>query len=171
MAFSIAALGQLFGVATAANRGARATTFTTVLAYQKMEQLRALSYGFDSAGLPVTDTATDTSVATPTPAGGTGLTPSLSQTLSANTLGYVDYLDIAGKSLCAAAGACGTTPPTGTVYIRRWSIEALPTNPNNTVVLQVLVTKRRNRGTADNGNVSRMPEEARMVSIKTRKAS
>lgn len=171
LAVALVSLAQLFGVATASNRSARTTTFATVLAYQKMEQLRGLTYGFDSLGLPITDIATDTSV-TPSPAaGGTGLTPSPGGALGSNTTGYVDYLDQFGTSLCAAAGSCGATPPTGTAYIRRWSVEPLPTNPNNTLVLQVLVTQRRNRGTADAGSVRRAPDEARIVSIKTRKAS
>ena len=48
--------------------------------------------------------------------------------------------------------------------------QPLPTNPNNTLVIQVLVTRNFNRGAADNGAVSRLPEEARLVTVKTRKA-
>ena len=55
------------------------------------------------------------------------------------------------------------------MYIRRWSVEPLPTNPNNTLILQVLVFLNRDRGDADAGNVARLPEEARLVSVKTRK--
>ena len=54
-------------------------------------------------------------------------------------------------------------------FIRRWSVEPLPTNPNNTLILQVLVTRNRNRGDADAGNVARQNEEARLMSVKTRK--
>ena len=50
-------------------------------------------------------------------------------------------------------------------------IEPLPTNPNNTIVLQVLVTRHRNRGTADSGSVIRLPDEARIITAKTRKAT
>jgi hypothetical protein len=63
----------------------------------------------------------------------------------------------------------GGSPPQGTMYIRRWSVEPLPTNPNNTLILQVLVFLNRDRGDADAGNVARLPEEARLVSVKTRK--
>ena len=66
-----------------------------------------------------------------------GLPPSPGGTLATNTDGYVDYLDING---CVLGG--GATPPAGTVFIRRWSVEPLPTNPNNTLILQVLVTRR-----------------------------
>jgi hypothetical protein len=59
--------------------------------------------------------------------------------------------------------------PNRTIYTRRWSVEPLPTNPNNTLILQVLVTRRTDRGDANQGNVMRMNEEARVMSIKTRK--
>jgi hypothetical protein len=49
-------------------------------------------------------------------------------------------------------------------------VEPLPTNPNNTLIIQVLVTRRRDRGTADIGSVARAPEEARLITVKTRKA-
>jgi hypothetical protein len=34
----------------------------------------------------------------------------------------------------------------------------------------VLVTRRTNRGDADSGNVARLPEETRLMSVKTRKS-
>jgi hypothetical protein len=64
--------------------------------------------------------------------------------------------------------------PPNTVYVRRWSVEPLPTNPNNTLILQVMVTRWRARGTADtdqSGGGKRLPDEARVISVKTRKAS
>ena len=64
----------------------------------------------------------------------------------------------------------GDNPPDNTIYIRRWSITPLPTNPNNTLVIQVLVTRHRTRGTADQGAVGRLPDEARMITVRTRKA-
>jgi hypothetical protein len=84
-----------------------------------------------------------------------------------NMDGYCDYLDKNGNSLGG-----GPLVPNGTVYIRRWSVEPLPTNPNNTLVLQVLVTRSRNRGSADTAlGVNRLPDEARLISVKTRKAT
>ena len=167
MAASIAGLGQLFAVSVLSNRTARNTTFASVLATQKMEQLRGLTYGFDTLGLPLTDTSTNLAVNPLSPTGGTGLSPSPTGALRANTDGYVDYLDVYGKTV----GTGGTTIPNGTTYIRRWTIEPLPTNPNNTVVLQVLVTRATNRGTADAGKVDRLPDEARIITVKTRKAT
>jgi len=135
-----------------------------MLAEQKIEQLRALQYTFDRAGLPVQDTLTDLAVYPPAAAGGKGLSPDTENTLQANTNGYVDYLDPWGRTLGG-----GTVIPDGTAFIRRWSVEPLPTNPNNTLILQVLVTKRTNRGAADAGNIARLPEETRIMSVKTRK--
>jgi len=165
LAVALAALAQLFVASVKNNSVARNGTYTAILASQKMEQLRALTWGFDTLGLPTSDTTTDTSVSPEAAAGGTGLAPSPSNTLQTNTDGYVDYLDAYGNSLGG-----GATVPDGTAYIRRWFIEPLPTNPNNTLVLQVLVTRSRNRGTGDAGSVARAPEEARLITVKTRKA-
>jgi type II secretory pathway pseudopilin PulG len=164
---AVVALAQLFVVSTRANTSARATTFAAIFAQQKMEQLRGLTWGFDALGLPLTDTSSNTTAAAQTATGGLGLTPSPTNTLKANFDGYCDYLDRNGASLGG-----GTAVPAGAIYIRRWSIEPLPTNPNNTLVLQVLVTPNRERGSAElTTNVGRLPDEARIVSVKTRKAS
>jgi hypothetical protein len=64
----------------------------------------------------------------------------------------------------------GAQAPGNAVYTRRWSIEPLPTNPNNTLIIQVLVTPIRVRGAADANNVGRLAGEARVMTIKTRKA-
>ena len=93
------------------------------------------------------------------------LTPSPAGALGRNTSGYVDYLDAYGRSLGG-----GGSPPAGTVYVRRWSIEPLPANPDNTLVLQVLVTDVPVGAAAARGSIGRMPHEARLVSVR-RKAS
>jgi type II secretory pathway pseudopilin PulG len=171
---ALVALAQLFALSTQANRGGRYSTSTAILAEQKMEQLRGLAWGFDMLGLPLSDLTTNVAAFEATgqcaaAAGGAavGLSPSPAGTLATSTDGYVDYVDMNG---CGLGG--GTTPPAGTIYIRRWSIEPLPTNPNNTVILQVLVTRRADRGTqASQGSVMRLPEEARLISVKTRKTT
>jgi hypothetical protein len=165
LATALVSLAALFGIATKSNLGSKQTTYAGVLGEQKMEELRSLAYGFDAQGLPVTDGTTDTAVSPETQIGGTGMTPSPPTALQENTPGYVDYVDQYGNKLGG-----GATPPTDAVYTRRWSIEPLPTNPNNTVIIQVLVTPNRHRGSADNGNVGRLPDEARFVTVKTRKA-
>ena len=67
-------------------------------------------------------------------------------------------------------GTGDVVPPDTAIYTRRWSITPLPTNPNNTLIIQVLVTRNKARGDADLGAVTRLPEEARMIAVKTRKA-
>jgi prepilin-type N-terminal cleavage/methylation domain-containing protein len=88
------------------------------------------------------------------------LVPSGGNTLQVNTDGYMDYTDSSGAIL----GTDVTTIPDGTAYIRRWSIE--PVQGTTAVVIQVLVTRRRNRGAADSGAVARAPEEARLVTVR-----
>jgi prepilin-type N-terminal cleavage/methylation domain-containing protein len=95
----------------------------------------------------------------------TGLSPSPADSLKRNTSGYCDFVDRSGRQL-----GSGPSPPGGTVYIRRWSAEPLPADPANTLVLQVLVTARTNRGVDDTAGVRRLPDEARLISLKTRKA-
>jgi hypothetical protein len=164
---ALAALAQLFVMSTKANTNARTTTYASVLAQQKLEQLRGLTFGFDTLGLPITDTTTDITTVPEKNGSGKGLSPSPPGSLGSNFDGYCDFLDAAGNSLGG-----GATPPATTVYIRRWSVEPLPTNPNNTIVLQVLVTKLRNRGTADTTtDVKRLADEARIITVKTRKAT
>jgi hypothetical protein len=161
-------VAQLFAVSTKANYVARGQTSTTAMAEQKLEQLRALTWGFDTdgQGLPVSDTTTNLAVDPPA-ATGAGLNPSPSSSLEQNTPGYVDFLDAHGVHV-----GTGVTPPGSAVFIRRWAIRPLPTNPNNTLVLQVLVTPVSNEGSrvAGPGNRRRMPGDALLLSVKTRKA-
>jgi len=152
---ALTALAQLLAVSTRANSSAKTTTYAALLAQQKMEQLRSLAW------------TTDITVAPESAAGGTGLSPSPPDALRRNTTGFVDYLDRSGTVL-----GTGTTPPVGTVYIRRWSVAPLPTDPANTVVLQVRVTRNRNQGMADAATGgSWLPDEVRLLSVKTRKVA
>jgi len=165
LAGALVTLAQMFAMSTKSNLGSRNSTYAAVLAQQKIEELRSLSWGFDSQGLPISDFTTDTTVTPEQPIGGTGLSPSSDTSLGQNTTGYVDYIDAWGNKL-----GTGLQPPDDAIYIRRWSISPLPTNPNNTLVIQVLVTRTKNRGDADKGAVKRLPEEARMITVKTRKS-
>ena len=159
----------LFGVALKATHAARNQTSTSVLAEQKMEQLRSLTWGFDTSGqnLPVTDTTTDLSQPVPTGMG-QGLNPSPINSLNSNTAGYVDYLDKRGQWV-----GTGAVIPAAAVYVRRWNIQPLPTNPNNTLVLQVLVTTAMREHSLGPGAVvprPRYPDDALIATVKTRKA-
>jgi hypothetical protein len=66
----------------------------------------------------------------------------------------------------------GTAVPAGASYIRRWSIQPLPTNPNNTLIFQVLVTPAANEAARvpGPGSRKRMAGDAFLVGLRTRKA-
>ena len=157
----------MFGTAIRATQAARSQTSTATLAEQKLEQLRSLTWGFDTSGqnLPVTDTTTNLSLDHPT-SDGHGLDPSPADSLSTNTAGYVDYLDRHGAWV-----GTGTTPPPTAMYIRRWNIQPLPTNPNSTLILQVLVTPViREANVSGVVNRVRYANDALVATVKTRKA-
>jgi hypothetical protein len=164
LATSLVAVAQLFAMATKANVNARTSTFATVLAQQKMEQLRGLAWGSDGSNNPVSDHQTNLAVTPPASTGGPGLSPSPASALIRSTTGYVDYLDPAGTWVGTAA-----TPVPGTLYVRRWSVTPLTEDPANTLVFQVVVARIWNRGAADAGGGARLPGEVRIVSIKTRR--
>lgn len=165
LAGGVLATAQMFILATKGNVNARQSTYTATLAQEKMEQLRSLTWGFDNVGLPIQDYSTNTAVDPPLN-DGTGLTPSPDDALSANVPGYVDFIGRDGNTLGG-----GPEVPDGTIYVRRWSVEPLPTNPNNTLILQVLVFPYGARETDGEGVVlDRERDEARLVSVKTRKS-
>ena len=162
-------VAQLFATSTRANLISRGSTSTTALAEQKMEQLRSLTWGFDGSGqgLPVSDTTSNVAV-NPPAQNGMGLNPSPSDSLERNVPGYVDYLDAGGNWV-----ATGSDVPPAAVYIRRWSIQPVPTNPNNTLVLQVLVTPVSNEQARVESlfTRTRMSGDALITTVKTRKSS
>jgi hypothetical protein len=133
---------------------------SAALALQKVEQLRALSWTFDAAGTPISDTTTDTTTTPERPTGGTGLMASPPGALDDNVSGYCDFLDAAGASL-----GSGSSLPSGAVFVRRWSIDRLPTG--DALVIQVSVTPVVGSRHHVPG---RATEEARLVDIKTRKS-
>ncbi len=162
-------VAQMFIFATDKTRAGKVETSAAVLAEQKMEQLRGLTWGFDltGQGLPTSDTSTNLAV-DPPDASGTGLNPSPAGVMESNTAGYVDFLDQFGRYL-----GTGGAAPANAAYVRRWSIEPLPTNPNNTLVLQVFVTtpgRDAQRGATSNKRW-KLPGDAWLVTVKTRKAS
>jgi type II secretory pathway pseudopilin PulG len=165
LATAVVSVAQLFVLATRANLSAQRQTYASTLAQEKMEQLRGLAWGFDDVGLPISDYSTDLAVDPPDPDDGVGLSPSPANALAANVGGYVDYLDRYGQSLGG-----GETVPVNAVYVRRWSVEPLPTNPNNTLILQVLAFNVGDRPDTDGPVLDHGRDEGRLVSVKTRKA-
>jgi prepilin-type N-terminal cleavage/methylation domain-containing protein len=159
----LVSVAQLFAASTDANRAARRMSLATIVAQQKIEQLRGLTWGFDALGLPMSDYTSNLTVTPAAPTGGTGLGLSTVATLDADTPGFVDYLGPRGEYL-----GTGAAPPVGTIYVRRWAIDALPTNPNNTLVFQVRVLRVPPSG----ATATAAPrEDVRLCSVKTRKAT
>jgi prepilin-type N-terminal cleavage/methylation domain-containing protein len=165
LATAVVSLAELFAIATRSNLASRGTTYASILAAQKLEELRALTWGFDRDGLPLTDSTANTAASPETADGGTGLQASPEEALRANLDGWVDYVDRFGTKIGG-----GASPPPDARFIRRWSVAPLPADPANIVVIQVLVTDNRNRGDADRRPGVRLPEEARLVTVKARTA-
>lgn len=159
---------QVVTMAMRATLAARLRTAATVIAAQKMEQIRSLTWRWEAVGSPpawqaVSDTSTDLS-ADPPRDGGVGLSPSPAGTLEANVPPYVDYLDGSGRWV-----GSGSSPPSDAAYTRRWSIRPLESDPDNTVVLQVLVTTSRQTANSPR-TVGARADEALLVCVKTRRA-
>ena len=126
-ATAIASLAHLCAVSTRANLDAGDTTWATVLAAQKMEELRAEPFPE-----PFTDQ-------------------------------FVDYLDAGGNRL-DDPGA------TRRAYTRHWWIEPLPSAPDNTIAITVVVSRYRG-GDGDTRNAAAgLRDAARLVTLRTRKA-
>jgi prepilin-type N-terminal cleavage/methylation domain-containing protein len=138
IAVTLTALAQLFVIASQANADARRSSFASILATQKIEELRSL---------------------------GADLTQQGDVSLSSDIAGACDFVDEYGRSL-----GTGTSPVPGTVYIRRWSVEPIPSDPE-TFVLQVAAFPRSWKGGADPaGRDARTYGGAQIVTIKTRRA-
>ncbi len=163
LALAATGVAQMFGVAIAATEGARVQSSTTMLASQKLEQLRALTWAVDAGGLPLGDGTTNLAVE-PHTTGGPGLSISPSNVLDVSTAGYVDYLSFRGEWV-----GTGATPPATARYIRRWSVRPLPEDPGNTLILQVLVTTV-GRDRQAHGPRRRLAGDALVTTIVSRKA-
>jgi len=163
LAVALSVVAQLFVVSLSAQDSARVQSITTVLASQKLEQLRGLMWTVDGSAVPVSDRSTDLSLDPPT-AGGSGLSGSPLNALDVNTPKYVDYLDAHGAWV-----GTGPSPPRAARYIRRWCIQPLPADPQDAVILQVLVTTVTTERHARTPR-TRLPTDALVVSIRTRKA-
>jgi type II secretory pathway pseudopilin PulG len=167
LSLAAAGLAHLVSIAITANLTARRQTAAAILAAQKMEQLRALAWTWedprDGPAAPVSDRTTDLTI-DPASAGGRGLGRAPSGTLDANTAGFVDYLDEAGMSV-----GTGPSPPEGTVYVRRWSVEPLASDPDHTLVLHVVTTTLEREARRAAGLPGRLPGDAWLVSIRSRR--
>ena len=164
-----AGVGHLIGVATMRGRDARLQTCTALLAAARMEQLRALAWGyepgFETGKVPRSDTATDLSTSLPTQ-NGPGLAPSPPDTLSTNVPPYVDYLGARGQWVGA-----GPSPPPAAVFIRRWAVRPLPDDPARTLILSVLVTTVAQEAARAAPWSARSQDETLLVAVRTREGT
>ena len=110
---ALLSLAQLLSLATSANAAAGRATFSAVLAADKLEEFRTLTW----------------------------------ESVRGQAGQSIDYLDRSGRPVPGAAAA---------TYGRRWLIDPLPADPDNSLVIQVIVSGRR--------------DEARIAAVRTRKA-
>ena len=164
-----AGVGHLIGVATTRGRDARLQTCTALLAAARMEQLRALVWGYEpgfrAGKVPRSDAATDLSTALPAQ-GGPGLAPSPPGTLSANVPPYVDYLGERGQWV-----GSGPSPPPQAVFIRRWAVRPLADDPVRTLILSVLVTTVAQEAARAAPWSARSQDETLLVTVRTREGA
>ena len=125
---------------------ARVRTLAAILAGQKMEQLRSLSWAHAPGGVLLADFTTNLA-AEPPSAGGPGLSPAPPGALDADVPMYVDYANASGARAPAPASAA---------FVRRWSVTPLASDPQNLLLLEVRVL------TVGSG-------DARLASIKARR--
>jgi prepilin-type N-terminal cleavage/methylation domain-containing protein len=141
------AVAQLLAVAGRAADQSRATSVAATLAAQKIEELRALAWGYDVDGSPLDEL---------------GLSPPGS--LTADAAGFVDYLDDSGASV-----GSGPPPPAQAAFARRWSVEAdAAVAPEAVLMLRVAVFRRR-LSSAGPGGASAWIEVTSVVSAKARR--
>jgi hypothetical protein len=161
-------VAELAALGTRSMRASRDHTSAVILASAKMEQLRALAWTFDPLlpGLPPAERSDlTTNLSRPDhPDDGPGLSSSPAGVLATSTPPYVDYLDGEGRWV-----GNGTDPPRNAVFIRRWSVQPLPSDPDRTLILSVLVTTT-SLGHARAGPWQRRSDaEAFLVSARTRR--
>jgi hypothetical protein len=88
---------------------------------------------------------------------GPGLLTSPAGTLTSNVTGYVDYLDGNGRWI-----GRGPSAPPPAVYVRRWSVRPLASDPDNTLVFEVVAGTRGPDG-------AMLSDMVRLVTIEARK--
>jgi prepilin-type N-terminal cleavage/methylation domain-containing protein len=95
------------------------------------------------------------------------LASSPGEALEQSLPGYSDWLDGAGEQVTAGFEDSGRS-----VYLRRWSVHALPEDPLDSWIVQVLVAPVAASRTAGSATgLTRVPGDALVVSMATRKDS
>ena len=131
---------HILSLATRAAHSARVRSIESMLAADKIEQLRSLAWTHATTASPAisissSDFTSDLST-DPATDSGPGLLASPPGTLDADAPYYVDYLDGDGRIVS------GGSPPAAAVFIRRWAIRPLPSDPDNLRIFTVVVTRR-----------------------------
>ena len=143
LATGIVTLAQLVTVSMRANVGSRASITASTLAVQKVEELRALGWGWDANGAPVSDAA---------------LEPSPPGSLENDVGGYVDYVDEHGTRVDGAGPIA---------FVRRWSVQTVP-GSTDAIAITVFVLPRSRAGIANRAGRPQSPDEAWVATIRTR---
>jgi type II secretory pathway pseudopilin PulG len=146
LATLVVGVGHVFIVSSRAIHIARVRTLAAILAGQKMEQLRSLSWAHAPGGVLLSD-ATTNLAADPPSADGPGLSTAPPGSLDADLPLYVDYANASGARTPTASSAA---------FVRRWSVTPLASDPQNLLLLEVRVL------TVGGG-------DARLASIKARR--
>jgi len=81
-------------------------------------------------------------------------------TLVRDTPGFVEFLDEFGHTV-----GIGPSPPDGSLYLRRWSVEPLASDPDRTLVVQVLVTAARWRMRDPSSFAGSAPGDVRLTTL------
>lgn len=131
---TLAGLTYLFLQAAQLAAQARRAPVALAAASSKLDQLLALAWTYDVAGLPFSDVSSDTSRDPPASGGGTGLLVSPADSLSRPTPGFVDYVNERGRSL-------GSTPAPGAIFTRRWRVRPWPAASSDALLLRVCVVR------------------------------
>jgi hypothetical protein len=162
LAAGVSAVAQVCLFASSAVRSAQSAGIAQQAARDKLEQLRALTWSTDAAGLNVQDVTTDLTRDPPGPSGGPGLSTSPGDTLASNVAGYCDFLDENGLWVSG-----GTSAPQTAAWVRRWSIEPVDALVD-TVMLQVVVVPVRVLSSQAALAAARATNGAWLVAIRTR---
>ena len=156
---AVLSIVQLFLYTARSAAIARRLTMGSVMAGDKMEQLRSLAWSYDIVGAPITDIQTDLTGSPERPSGGVGLRTSPSDVLDRNVAGYCDFLDSRGRLLGG-----GEATPGDAVFVRRWSVTPLPASADALVIqVRTLSREASNRGGTDAGDVTLTTVRARSV--------
>ena len=112
---ALAGIAQLFVLSVRFTRESAQSAVALGSAQEKLESLRALTYGFDDAGEPIVDAR---------------LAPSPPSSLSNDTAPYADWLDAAGSAVDG---------PDAAAYVRRWRIFAFDGHVPDAIAIEVCV--------------------------------